>query len=485
VSRKIGIEQCKKLAMVKGGRCLSTEYVDIFAKLCWQCEKGHEWCASLASIKYHWCPTCARERVDIARREKGIEPCKQYAVERGGLCLSPDYVDIKKKLRWQCAEGHGWVADFDHVKRGHWCPICAKERHRLRCVSERSGIEQCKEYAITKGGACLSVEYLNGHTKLRWQCANGHEWDAPWNSVQRGHWCNYCNIYLMEGMCRVIFETIYGRHFPKSRPFKRPESLLELDGYCKELNLAFEYDGYQHRTGKIFGCQEIDSSIFERDRQKNIQCEERGIRLIRISDIETTRESVVDVIMRKLREKNISFPLPTEEILSKLRTPTDAVYRCVYDPRYLDRLREACEKHIDPTTGYRGRLVDAGWAGKTHTYEIVCEKGHHFKARPDGIMSKRGRWCPTCGRERIIAANEPKKVGIERCKQYAVDKGGACLSTDYVNCRTKLHWRCMNGHEWYAVWTCVQSGHWCQKCYDERRGKSGKKRLSPMQRPEC
>ena len=47
-----------------------------------------------------------------------------------------------------------------------------------------------------------------------------------------------------EAYVRQLFECAFGRPFIKVRP-KFLEG-LELDGYCEELKMAFEYDGEQH-----------------------------------------------------------------------------------------------------------------------------------------------------------------------------------------------------------------------------------------------
>ena len=54
-------------------------------------------------------------------------------------------------------------------------------------------IEQMQVLAEARGGSCLSTVYVNGSTKLRWRCAEGHEWDAmPGNLRNRGSWCPKC-----------------------------------------------------------------------------------------------------------------------------------------------------------------------------------------------------------------------------------------------------------------------------------------------------
>jgi Zn finger protein HypA/HybF involved in hydrogenase expression len=45
---------------------------------------------------------------------------------------------------------------------------------------------------LHEGGSLLSNYYVNGGTKLRWRCAEGHEWEAIPASVKRGTWCPIC-----------------------------------------------------------------------------------------------------------------------------------------------------------------------------------------------------------------------------------------------------------------------------------------------------
>jgi len=57
-----------------------------------------------------------------------IEQAKELARARGGLCLSEQYINARSKLLWQCHLGHRWEQTSDNVKRGTWCPVCAKTR---------------------------------------------------------------------------------------------------------------------------------------------------------------------------------------------------------------------------------------------------------------------------------------------------------------------------------------------------------------------
>ena len=94
----------------------------------------------------------------------------EIAANRGGLCLSEVYRNNSTKLTWQCKNGHIWEAIPNSVKRGSWCPFCAK--------NSAYTIRDMQALASEKGGKCLSKKYKGSHQKLTWQCAEGHVWDA-------------------------------------------------------------------------------------------------------------------------------------------------------------------------------------------------------------------------------------------------------------------------------------------------------------------
>lgn len=118
------LEDCRKLAQDRGGKCLSAKYRNVETKLKWQCAQGHQWEAKTANIKHgQWCPTCGiRRRADAQRGT--LERMQEVAAARGGKCLSDRYVNSVTKLEWECSRGHKWHATPGNIVFGQWCPTC-------------------------------------------------------------------------------------------------------------------------------------------------------------------------------------------------------------------------------------------------------------------------------------------------------------------------------------------------------------------------
>jgi glutaredoxin len=182
--KRLTLREMQVLAGHQGGECLSKRYVNNATKLRWRCAGGHEWEAAPAPVKKgQWCPYCAR----VARLT--LQELLAIAAQRGGECLSPEYINTSRHLRWKCARGHQWDAIPASVKKGSWCPHCV-HNHQLR-------LQEMQQIARDRGGSCISKRYTNNETALLWECRRGHRWKATPSNVKRGlrkrgTWCLRC-----------------------------------------------------------------------------------------------------------------------------------------------------------------------------------------------------------------------------------------------------------------------------------------------------
>lgn len=182
-NKKLTLADVHSLARKRGGECLASKYKSSNEPLLWRCSRGHEWKARPLDIKHKnsWCPHCAH----VARLS--IDDAISAAHDHGGECLSKEYVNSASPLIWQCEKGHVWKNSLSGVRTNNqWCPYCAGKA--------KLTIDLMREIAESRGGKCLSEEYINSATKLTWRCTYGHEWMAtPDNVKNRGTWCPKCS----------------------------------------------------------------------------------------------------------------------------------------------------------------------------------------------------------------------------------------------------------------------------------------------------
>jgi len=493
VPERLTIEEMQKLAKSKNGKCLSKKYLDSKTKLKWQCKEGHVWKAIPSDIKRrHWCPICGDAQ------KSTIEKMRKIARDREGKCLSSKYINNHTKLEWKCKAGHVWEATPTDINGGHWCPKCGVSR---RADALRSTIIEMQRMARTKGGECLSLKYINSNTKLRWQCSEGHIWEAAPRDVKTGHWCPKCagvqkltieemrnvaktrggkclskeyigndtklkwcckygheweatshkiksgkwcpfclgGIGRSEKICRKHFEIIFDEKFPKKKPrwLMFRGTRLELDGYCEKLKLAFEYQGAQHYKKIDFFIRKLKLQK-EYDQIKTRLCRNNSVTLIKIP-YTVKFEKMADYIIEKCRGRKIRVPKMTKSLNYKLFN--------VYSPEMLNEMQELAKSR-------GGKCLSTAYIDSKTKLEWQCEKGHIWMAAPDPI--KRGSWCLKC--------SGSQKLTIEEMQKIARSRGGICLSDRYVNTQTKLEWKCKKSHIWMAAPSNIKTGHWCPKC---------------------
>ena len=177
------IEDAQRLAEEKGGKCLSKEFTTANTRMEWKCSQGHVWATAYANIQQgKWCSECHAEK-----QKHTIEDAQKLAQEKGGKCLSTEYVDSKTCMEWECHEEHTWVTSYNSIRQGSWCPECYREK-------QKHTIKDAHKLAEKKLGKCLSTEYVGCRTRMEWECYLGHTWETSYSCIRQGRWCPECAI---------------------------------------------------------------------------------------------------------------------------------------------------------------------------------------------------------------------------------------------------------------------------------------------------
>lgn len=388
---------------------------------------------------------------------------RRFASERGGRLVgggSPARVPqvSKERLTFECRAGHRWTASASAIKySGPWCQKCMG-------ISQRAGIEEMQGIASERGGSVVSEEYVDAFTKLLWRCRLGHEFWAKPNHIKIGRWCPHCHAPRGERITRAIFESLFGKPFPKVRPTwlrTARGTQLELDGYCEELGVAFEHQGGQHFSAKYLSPRHDLAAIQKRDRRKRLLCRRRGVRLIAVPDlsdrlrVESAKAYIVRLCARLgvvIDQQRINAGVDLSDAYSSDR-----------DTEELLLLRSLA-------ADMGGRLISRKYLGSEALHVWECSQGHRWKAVPRNVKHS-ATWCPFCA---------GRRQSIEDMRRLAASKGGKCLSSVYGTSTDKLRWRCGDcSNEWEATPTAVKRG-WCPACARKRIGQ--KNRANAAQR---
>jgi hypothetical protein len=364
---------------------------------------------------------------------------------RGGKLLTP-YVNSKTSISIQCAIGHIWRTRLQNIRRGAWC---------LACFRIAGSLAEAKVLAEKRGGEFCSYRFLGTTHRYEWRCGNKHSWTATYYDVKRGSWCPQCSsVFVGEVLCRRLMEAAFGCQFPKRRPVwllsKKTNRRLELDGYNHQLGVAFEHQGKQHRIADSLysGGDYRLSEIKARDDEKRQLCREHGVRLFLFYEV-PQRTSIDELIVAIKEACRVVGMTPKVELTLELVNIGD-VYSGADQFNALQRLARSrgCE------------LITAKFLGPDIKMEWRCSRGHEW-TRSSRKTVAFDRWCLNC--------NGVKARVMKKIHRAVADRGGKCLTNDYVNDRSPLSLICENGHNWVTALRNVRVGKWCPTCYDERR----------------
>ena len=380
--RRLSIEEMRNIAHSYGGRCLSTSYQNTDFKLQWECSEGHTWLAIPSSVKKgHWCAECA------GNNRLRIEDAQALAHARGGECLSDEYHSNHDQLRWQCSEGHTWMAQYSNIASGNWCPECSVG------IGERI----CRAY----------FEQMFVH-------------DFP---KTRPHWLVNSDGYQMEldGCCEdlgIAFEHQGRQHYQEVHFFhskgqfsKRTRDDARKRLLCREHSIT------------LIEIPQIPNALPLSQIQQYIidQCTAQGIHLpeaVASIKVELVRAYAPDARERlNLIQRTASMHGGKCLSPAYLGIKVPLRFRCS-DGHEWETIPEVilkghwCPKCSASKRGHANRLglpemqsIAESRGGRCLSQEYVdanthllwqCGVGHQWKATPHNI--KRGRWCPICSK---------------------------------------------------------------------------------------
>lgn len=290
---------------------------------------------------------CAR----LSRKRYCIDDMRGLAAERGGHCLSAQYISADTHLRWRCARGHEWNASPGNVRAGTWCPECCK-------TGASAGERICREI----------LRHMFGRPFIKCR--------PQWLISDQGN-------------------------------------LLELDGLAEpcvanEQPLAFEYQGNQH-YGVVGRAASRDRLLRqqERDALKRRLCWEQGVCLIvvpafvRLGDL----SGCIDQVEASVLFAGVVIP-------RKWKRPSElpAVWRplewALGGTGRVELLRATA-------LARGGELLSVSAVGARDRLRWRCRMGHEWGATARNVLSNRS-WCPVCAENHPGTIESLRAVAIER-----------------------------------------------------------------------
>lgn len=456
------LERMQAIAKERGGRLMSTCYVDVHSHLEWKCRCGYRWAASAGNVaRGKWCPKCAGRRKDmayvagIARRQR----CD---------CLSTKYEGMHQRMRWRCRTcRHVWKSSLANLRSGHACPSCAVQR---QLEARRHAAESvARRLAKARGGRLLSpmTEYKTGKSRLLWQCNSCEtKWRASISTLRSGGtWCPTCGRNkasrarrlglaecqrtAAENGGRCVSKTYAGVHSPMTWEcgvcgyrWRTPLNCIRHgQSWCAKC--ARKRAGLARRCG-IEECHKIA-------RTKGFRC------------LSTAYENSQTKLRWCCRNCRHTWEASLNNIKNGKGCPTCA-RRTAWDkrrkdPRWSPTVLLARLKAVVKSRG--GRLLTPKYVGAKHKLTFSCGNcGYKWKTVASSVL--RGSWCRTCGAKKAASSH---RLSLNEVAVAARKLGVLCLSKEYVAAKKTMSWRCLKcSYDWTTTWSNVKSRKGCPLC---------------------
>lgn len=171
------------------------------AKVWWQCDKGHEWEATIINRSKNKnptnCPYCTGSKASIGVNDlKTQYPdiAKEWHPTKNLDDLTKISRKSNRKVWWLCDKGHEWantVVNRTHQKQN--CPYCTNRKvtpgyNDIKTTSPAL----IKDWDHSKNLTSPDEVTYGSDQKIWWLCENGHSWQAHAYSRAKGKGCPVC-----------------------------------------------------------------------------------------------------------------------------------------------------------------------------------------------------------------------------------------------------------------------------------------------------
>ncbi len=412
--RMHSLEDMQRLADEFRGVFASEEYMGSQVKHRWRCTQypSHPEFEMIPNAvqQGQWCPTCGGNSKPTLTEINELARSKHPLAR----CMSTEYQNSSTALDWLCGvEGHlPFTQTYKSVKYdGGWCDQCQQAKPRLTKYNR----ELLARFASSIGGALVSEDqYRSTKQRLRWRCADGHEFSRSLDSILSNHsFCPNCTkrTGLREQCIRELFSHMFAVPFERRRDLpwliNDRGNAMELDGYNSEISIAFEHNGQQHYEldGYFMTHPDQLKSRLADDADKVRLCMKHGIALIVIPFYVPLKE-IQAYILRELEKIRIAPPNTTN-----------------FEPGVVSTSELEILRNHAARLG--GLLLSDRYQGSAEKLRWQCKNPNHppFDTTPSAVINN-GHWCRKCAGEK---SSESYRVPVKQIQEWALACKGELL----------------------------------------------------------
>jgi uncharacterized protein YlbG (UPF0298 family) len=260
-------------------------YIKNNSKVIIICKEHREFLQTPSDHLNGGCSKCGHVIQASVNKHKNKNEFFNKSLEKHGDKYDYSKVDYKKateKVIIICKEHGEFEQTPSNHSKGHGCYYCGIETIRNNQFKNQDEIiDRFKKIHGNKYDYS-KVIYKYSKNKVIIICKKHGEFEQSSHKHLFGRGCPKC-MYKNEQECREILEKLTNKKFIKAvKMFIIDGTYYELDGYNKELKMAFEYQGEQHYLQTNHFHKEDNSLLKQqiRDEIKKRLCKKEEIKLI-------------------------------------------------------------------------------------------------------------------------------------------------------------------------------------------------------------
>lgn len=383
-----------------------------------------------------------------------------------------------KKYWWICSKNHSWQASPNkRCNSGRGCPFCNGNNTILPGENDLQTLfpDIAKEWHPTLNDG-LTPDMIRPQSeakKIWWLCPEGHEYQAMASSRTRATNSTGCPICQKENKTSLNEKIIF---YYISKVFSDTVSTYKLDRkdidvFIPHLDVGIEYDGQGWH-------QEI-----KRDLEKDIECDNQGIKLIRIREPKCPQyeSNSIKYVLKAVNEEELSKAIEfiLGQIDSSLLSKADInIQRDIGEINdlmmYMKKSNSIQEKYPQLVAEWHptknGTLRPDSISCESHKKVWWLGKcGHEWNAEVRGRTKKEYN-CPICAGKIVLEGfNDLTTVRPDLAKEWDVEKNNelGLKATEVTKGSNKKAWwicsKCGNNYKQFVYSrTCDNQG--CPIC---------------------
>ena len=365
-----------------------------------------------------------------------------------------------QNIWWKCKLGHSWQTTPNSRTSGHTgCPYCSGRRilPGFNDIATRNPAIAA-EWNYERNGA-LKPTMVTTHSNKSawWTCQAGHVFKAP--IAARAGYNTGCPICNAERKTSFPEKAVF--HYV-SQVFSDAEENIsfpwlgkkEFDIFIPSINTAIEYDGCSWHRDQ------------DRDRKKDILCDDHAIRMIRIredkcpvyessstkivygldSNLESLGDAIRHLLSILLPENNVDVDVDRDysQILERFITNVKDNNLATKRPDIAAEWDYERNGEVKPERVYVSSNKKVWWR---------CPKcGNSYRMTVGARTGSDHKNCPICAKKVIIkGVNDFASEHPELLSEWDFVKNDFSPDSIPSGSKKKAHWICPQGHSYAAI----------------------------------